>query len=172
MKNNKEKNVPKIMKDKYEEIEEIIKSFCNEYLNMEYEEVCCELCAALCRKRPSPLLSGKSNTWACGIVHAIGFVNFLFDSTQTPFIKAADLYANFGVSSSTGLGKSKQIRDLMKMSQFDPKWTLPSKMESNPLVWMIEVNGFLMDIRYAPKEIQEIAYEKGLIPYIPYEKMK
>jgi len=96
----------------------------------------------------------------------------ILDSTQTPFIKAADLYANFGVSSSTGLGKSKQIRDLMKMSQFDPKWTLPSGMESNPLVWMIEVNGLPIDIRYAPKEIQEIAYEKGLIPYIPYEKMK
>jgi len=62
MKNNKEANVPKIMKDKYEEIEAIIKSFCNEYLNEEYEEVCCQLCAALCRKRPSPLLSGKSNT--------------------------------------------------------------------------------------------------------------
>ena len=172
MKNNKEANVPKIMKDKYEEIESIIKTFCNKYLNEEYEEVCCQLCAALCRKRPSPLLSGKSNTWACGIVHAIGFANFLFDSSQTPFIKAADLYANFGVSSGTGSGKSKQIRDLMKISQFDRKWTLPSGMESNPLIWMIEVNGFLIDIRYAKKEIQEIAYAKGLIPYIPYEKMK
>jgi len=37
---------------------------------------------------------------------------------------------------------------------------------------MIEVNGFLIDIRYAKKEIKEIAYEKGLIPYIPYQKMK
>ena len=47
------------------------------------------------------------------------------------------------------------------------KWTLPSKMDENPMVWMLEVNGFLMDIRHAPRELQEAAFEKGLIPYIP-----
>jgi hypothetical protein len=32
---------------------------------------------------------------------------------------------------------------------------------------MLEVNGFLMDIRCAPRELQEVAFKKGLIPYIP-----
>ncbi len=63
--------------------------------------------------------------------------------------------------------KSKQIRDLLDMYQMDPKWTLPSKIGDNMLVWMIQVNGFIMDARYAPREIQEEAYRKGLIPYIP-----
>ncbi len=44
---------------------------------------------------------------------------------------------------------------------------LQRKMDDNPRVWMLEVNGFLMDIRYAPREIQETAFEKGLIPYVP-----
>ena len=43
-------------------------------------------------------------------------------------------------------------------------------MDDNPLVWMLNVNGFVMDIRLAPKEAQEIAFRKGLIPYIPADR--
>ena len=39
-------------------------------------------------------------------------------------------------------------------------------------VWMLEVNGFLMDIRSAPRELQEVAFQKGLIPYIPADRVK
>ena len=34
------------------------------------------------------------------------------------------------------------------------------------MVWYIMVNGLIMDARYAPLEIQEIAFAQGLIPYI------
>jgi hypothetical protein len=50
------------------------------------------------------------------------------------------------------------------------EWTVPSKLDENPTAWMLEVNGFLMDIRHAPRELQEIAFEKGLIPYIPADR--
>jgi hypothetical protein len=40
-------------------------------------------------------------------------------------------------------------------------------VDQNPLVWMAEVNGLLVDIRAMPREVQVIAYEKGLMPYIP-----
>ena len=43
-------------------------------------------------------------------------------------------------------------------------------MEDNPLVWMLSVNGLLMDIRDAPREAQVVAFEKGLIPYIPADR--
>jgi hypothetical protein len=43
-------------------------------------------------------------------------------------------------------------------------------MGDNPLIWMLEVNGFLVDIRMAPREAQVAAYEKGLIPYIPADR--
>jgi hypothetical protein len=29
------------------------------------------------------------------------------------------------------------------------------------------VNGFIIDVRHAPREIQEEAFRKGLIPYLP-----
>jgi hypothetical protein len=38
------------------------------------------------------------------------------------------------------------------------------------MVWMLEVNGFMMDMRQAPHGAQEAAYEQGLIPYIPYKR--
>jgi hypothetical protein len=59
------------------------------------------------------------------------------------------------------------IRKMFKIHQFDRDWTLPSRMDCNPLAWMVEVNGFLMDMRHAPRSVQEIAYRKGLIPYVP-----
>jgi len=33
-------------------------------------------------------------------------------------------------------------------------------------------SGFIIDIRDAPREIQELAYQKGLIPYIPADRKK
>lgn len=99
--------------------------------------------AALCRKRPSPIEKGQSKTWACGITHAIGMGNFLFDSSQNPHISASELYQWFGVSASTGQGKSKLVRDTLKMHQLDPDWCLPSWVEDNPLIWMLSVNGLI-----------------------------
>jgi hypothetical protein len=144
-------------------------AFSQEYLNDEYMQLCRELVATLCRKRPSPLVRGKADTWACGIIHAVGMVNFLFDSSQTPHIPASQIADSFGLSSSTMQAKSKQIRDLLGMYPMDPDWSLPSMVEKNPLIWMLEVNGLIIDVRHAPREIQEEAFRKGLIPYIPGE---
>jgi hypothetical protein len=44
---------------------------------------------------------------------------------------------------------------------------LKSIADRNPLVWIAEVNGMLVDLRDMPREVQVIAYEKGMIPYIP-----
>ena len=82
-------------------------------------------------------------------------------------MRAADLCAAFGVSKSTGGTKSKAVRDALDIYQLDPNWCLPSLMDSNPMAWMIMVDGFMLDARHVSREIQEIAYKKGIIPYIP-----
>lgn len=162
--------VPKSMEEKYKEIISIINSFCIENLNAEYARVCKELCAVLSRKRPSPLIKGRSKTWACGIVHAVGTVNFLFDPTASPYIKANDLYEKFGVSSSTGSSKSKEIQEIMDIVPFDPEWTLPSRIFDNPFAWLVSIEGVTVDLREAPRELQELAYNEGVIPFIPDDK--
>jgi len=35
---------------------------------------------------------------------------------------------------------------------------------------MQDVNGLIVDLRTAPYEIQEAAYEQGMIPYIPVDR--
>ena len=129
--------------------------------------MCRKLAAKLSRKRPSPLERGRTKSWAAGIVYTIGRVNFLFDKSQTPHLSATELCERIGVSQGTAGGKSTQIMDMLDIIQFHPEWTLPSLMDENPLAWRISVNGFIMDARIAPREIQEEAYRLGLIPYLP-----
>ena len=53
----------------------------------------------------------------------------------------------------------------MEMTYFSPDWMLPSKMEDNPMVLMINVNGLIIDARCAPEDIQQEVFRRGLIPY-------
>lgn len=149
---------------------ELIDRFCREHLNEEYAELCRTLAQKLARKRPSPLISGSVSAWASGIVRTIGWVNFLHDKSQSPYMRLGDIDACFGVSESAGAAKSSAIRKMLDIRQLDPNWCLPSRLDDNPLVWMLTVNGFMMDIRHAPREVQEIAFSKGLIPYIPADR--
>ena len=98
---------------------EMTDSFCKEFLNEEYAELCRKLATALARKRPSPLLQGKLETWACGIVRTIGWVNYLDDRSQKPHLKLPFIDKAFGVAESTGQGKSKAIRTMFKIRKFD-----------------------------------------------------
>jgi hypothetical protein len=151
----------------YDELVSRTGAVCREHLNEEYAQLCRRLAAALCRKRPSPVTRGRIDSWACGIAYAIGSVNFLSDKSQTPHATMAELCGFFGVSPATGAAKAAEIRRSFKMHQMDPEWGLPSKLDDNPLAWFITVNGFPMDARYAPPEVQEEALRLGLIPYRP-----
>lgn len=162
--------VPKAMEEKFAAIAALTDAFCAQHLNEEYRLVIRRLLAALSRKRPSPLVRGSEAVWAAAAVHAIGFVNFLGDSSQTPHCKPPIIYGFFGIGESSGQNKSKEIRKLLDMGQFSPEWTLPSKLAGNPLVWLIEVNGIMVDARHTSLEIQRIAYTKGLIPYVPADR--
>lgn len=141
--------------------------FCKERLSDEYAQLCRKLTAALCRKRPSPLLSGNVSSWACAVVYTIGSLNFLFDKSQPLHMSADELSAAFGIAKSTAGNKSKGIREALRIKHLDWHWCLPSKLEEYPLAWTIEVNGLIVDARRMPQEIQEEAFRKGFIPCIP-----
>jgi hypothetical protein len=149
---------------------DLIDQFCKEHLNEEYAVLCRKLAEKLARKRPSPLLHGSPNAWASGIVRAVGGANFLHDKSQTPYMRSTDIDHYLGTSPSSGAAKLAAIRKMLKIHPMDHHWTLPSRMADNPLVWLVSVNGFMMDVRHAPREVQEIAFNKGLIPYIPADR--
>lgn len=163
----KQETVPKQMRPLFEDLVNRTDTFCREHLDGEYAQLCRQMTAALCRKRPSPLTQGKVEGWACAIVYAIGSLNFLFDKSQTPHMSAGELCERFGVSKSTASAKSRKILDALHIRPYDPRWCLPSKLDKHPLAWLIEVDGLIVDARRAPRHIQEEAFRKGLIPYLP-----
>jgi hypothetical protein len=159
--------VPRQMRPSYDALIEVTDRVSREHLTDEFAQLCRKMAAALCRKRPSPVTRGRIESWACGIAYAIGSNNFLFDKSQTPHFTAAELCALFGVSASNGSAKAGQIRKLLRMNFWDTEWCLPSRIDQNPMAWMISVNGYIVDARHAPRDIQEEAFRKGLIPYLP-----
>lgn len=167
MPGNERDTVPHAMRPHFDALVSLIDAVCKEHLTEEYAQVCRRLAATLCRKRPSPVTRGRIETWACGITYTIGSVNFLFDKSQEPYLSAGELCALFGVAQSTGSNKAAEIRRMFRMGVFDVDWCLPSKLDNNPLAWMISVNGLIVDARHVPREIQEEALRKGLIPYLP-----
>jgi len=159
--------VPRVMLRVYEKIVGLTDDVCDRHLNSEYRDLARAMAGVLCRKRPSPLASGQPRTWACGIVYVLGRINFLGDPSFSPHMTTADLCAAFEVSESTVHTKARAIEKTLRTQPFDPQWTLPALVEKNPLAWMAEVNGLLVDLRDMPREVQEIAFAKGLIPSIP-----
>ena len=115
-------------------------------------------------------MKGEDRVWAAGVIHALGRVNFLDDAAQTPHCKARMIFEFFGIAENTGQNKSRSIQKLLGMGPLAPAWMLPSRLADNPLVWMLEVNGLMIDVRRAPIELQRLVYERGLIPFIPAER--
>ena len=149
-----------------DKIVELTNSFCLNHLNEDYRELCEEMIAALLNIN-LPLEKGRPASWASGIVYALGRVNFLQDPGQSPHMTSAQIAEGFGVSQAAMRAKAKIIREELDLIQLHPDWCIPAMLEDNPLVWMLKVNGLVMDIRTAPRGAQEEAYRLGLIPYIP-----
>lgn len=161
--------VPPDFRERFNEIVALTDTFCNRFLNDEYRQVCRKMAACLCQTG-SPVLTGKADSWACGLAYSVGKVNFLTDPTQTPHMKGEEVAKGFGVSAATMHSKSRVIWNGLDLMQFDPNFTVGSLVSRNPLIWMLRVNGIEMDIRFAPREAQEVAFEQGLIPYIPADR--
>jgi hypothetical protein len=158
--------IPKGMQSVFDAVISVTDDFCSKHLNDDYKTLCRRAAAALCRKRPSPLSAGKIDGWACGIIYALGKVNFLFDPSQTPHLSAKEVCSLMGVGLSTGSAKAKEVLKSLKAHQFDPNWCTPSNLEINPLAWMIQVDGIIMDARMLPVTTQQQLVACGVIPYV------
>ncbi|HLB74446.1 MAG TPA: DUF6398 domain-containing protein [Sedimentisphaerales bacterium] len=150
-------------------IADLTDAFCDAHLNVEYRELCRDVIDALL-DIDFPLDQGSVAGWAGGIVHALGRVNFLHDPSTSPHKTPGEVAEGFGISHGTMTAKSKLIRDALDMVPFDPDWCISAMLEDNPLVWMLEVDGLMIDVRVMPREVQEEAYRLGLIPYIPVDR--
>jgi hypothetical protein len=170
MKSRRSIIVPMAMQSTYDNVVALTDVFCHDHLNQEYRDLARAMTAALCRKRPSPLASGQPRSWACGIVYALGQLNFLADKGTQPYMAMSDVCAAFKLSTSAAGAKARLITDALHTYRMDPTWMLAALVDQNPLVWMVEINGILADLRDMPRELQVIAYDEGIIPYIPADQ--
>ena len=145
--------VPRAMQARYDAITGMTDCFCEENLNAEYADLSRKAAAALSRKRPSPLDTGRERSWAAGIVYALGQINFLFDKNSEPHLTATAVCAKIGVSQGTASRYATQIRDRLGMSYFHPDWCLQNLLAENPLVWIFKVGGRAVYLRGLPWEV-------------------
>lgn len=162
------KDVPGEHRRLYLEVVSLTDEFCHEHLDQEYQDLCREMAIAACQDG-TPLVRGKIAGWACGIVYAVGWVNYLTDPGQTPHVRAEEIATWFGVSPATMHQKFRVLRDGLGLAPWDPDFSRESTIAAHPLRWIVEVNGFLVDLRTAPRGLQEAALEAGLIPFLPDE---
>jgi Domain of unknown function (DUF6398) len=73
----------------------------------------------------------------------------------------------FGVKQQTMANKGRLIMDTLRISVLDPEWIRRDMIEANPRVWFVQVDGFVVDARMLPEELQVEAWQRGLIPYVP-----
>ncbi len=159
--------IPASLRTRCEAVVRLTDAVCREHLNDDYAALAREMAVELCLRRPSLLERGRPKSWACGIVYALGKVNFLFDRSQVPHLSSTELCRLFDVSPATGSSKARAILDQLGSFQLDPRWCLPDMLEANPLVWIVEIDGLPVDVRWLPLEVQEELARLGVIPYVP-----
>ena len=156
--------VPGAMRLRVAQILAITDQVCVAHLDHEYAELCRVLVARLGRKRPSPLARGDVRIWAAGAVYTVGRVNFLFDRSQDLHATPDELAEHLGVVKSTMANKAALIAKTLDLGMFEPDLTRVAMLEQHPMAWIVQVNGFLVDARTLPEELQDEARRRGLIP--------
>jgi hypothetical protein len=159
--------VPRAQHERADGIFAITDAFCLTSLDAEYAELCRRLTAKLARKRPTPLAHGRIRSWAAGVVYAVGRMNFLFDRSQSPHLRTDDLAVGLGVAKSTMSAKATEIERLLDLGAFEPELCRAEILHEHPAAWLIAVDGFILDARSLPVELQREAHRRGLIPAVP-----
>jgi len=115
-------SIPKKMQEKTEPIIKEIEKFCDENLNDNFKDKAIELTCKLSRKRPSPLESGRTKTWAAAILNIIMEINFVYSSQNPFYMMKKDFCKNIGVSQNTVNKRSNEIMDLLNIDIFSREW--------------------------------------------------
>lgn len=107
------KDSHKLVVEKRDGIIDIVSKISNEYLTEQYLQKSIKVCDEIINENAEALLKGKESSWACGIIHILGTEMGLFLKDSNPHMKVSELYKIVGVSSSTGLNKSKEIKNIL-----------------------------------------------------------
>jgi hypothetical protein len=128
--------------EKYEAIKPMITAFCNKKLGGEFIEPCLNALETLRRKRPSPLLSGRANIWACGIVYAIAANNRVFDKAKPYYMSAQEIADGFSLPKGTAVNKAADINKMLNISSLALEYNIESLRAGNKA--MLEIKNTIV----------------------------
>jgi hypothetical protein len=156
--------VPKALRADVAEIAALVDEVCAEHLDAEYGSLCLHLLGKLARKRPSPLVRGERRVWASAVLYTVGSINFLFDPSQEPHLRADELAAATGVAKSTMANKAALIRRTLQLGALEPELCRRELLARHPFAWLVEIDGLIVDVRALPQPLQDDARRRGLVP--------
>lgn len=128
-----DRSVPIALREGLGAIVAVTDQVCHQHIDAEYADLCRTLAVRLSRKGPSPLDRGEPRIWAAGVVYTGGWINFLFDKSHPPHVRAAELADHIEVPKSTMANKSAQIRTLLGLSWYEPELTRPEHARAKPV---------------------------------------
>jgi len=150
----------------FESIVELTRSFCLQFPDGDFAEICEEMIRGTFDASDC-MMRGRPESWAAGTLYTVAWINFLHRKDTKSGLDAETIAQTYDVSTSTIHSKSKALRQALDLIQLDPAYTLPEMLNENPFIWLMNINGTMVDIREASPEILEAAFVEGLIPYIP-----
>ncbi|MCB0660873.1 MAG: hypothetical protein KDC04_08055, partial [Saprospiraceae bacterium] len=95
-------------------------------------------------RRSGLLRTGKPELWASAIVHTVGILNFLFDPTFEPMIKAEDISQYYEVNHTLMLSKSKFIREKEDLGLQSEEFLVENTKLNNPLKKYTVIGGIIV----------------------------
>lgn len=126
------------------EVEALITQFCLPTLGSEFHGMAIKLCRKLDERRSGLLRTGKPELWASAIVHTVGILNFLFDPTFEPMIKAEDISQYYEVNHTLMLSKSKFIREKEDLGLQSEEFLVENTKLNNPLKKYTVIGGIIV----------------------------
>ncbi len=151
---------------RFKEIFQFIENVCQEHLDNEYLDVAKRLLIDIFNTDLA-IERSKAQSWSAGVLHVIGFVNFLGDSSFEPHIPLSNLAKFFGVAASTMENKSREIRNELEIIPYEPQYTVKTLVKKNPMFWFVKINGLMVDVRMLPLAEQKKLLKAGHIPFLP-----
>lgn len=133
------------IKQKEEELINLVSNFCDDKLNDEYKQLSIKLIQKLGRKREVPFKRGKLENWAGGVIYALAQINFLFDKSFEPHISTDDICDYFKTKKSTTSNKARDIRKMLNLDYYNNEFSTQHMLNSQPRLYRDIKTGLIMD---------------------------
>ncbi len=69
-----------------------------------------------------------------------------------------------GVAKSTMANKSTLIGRTLQLGPLEPELCHRELLAHHPYAWLVEIDGFILDVRALPQPLQDEARRRGLVP--------